>query len=592
MFDRILKINMMKKISILIIILIFTHSSKIISQEASLSISSDYGPYSAGFKSFYKYDKTRSFSIDVNRKTFEDGQTIFRPMQICVWYPTLDNTGSKMKYEDYFLLTLSEIGKIKLTQELKKIAIERYINEEGVDRDILNMELNAPMMAISDANPYDIKKFPVIVYGPSLGSTAFENALLFEFLASHGYIVVSSPSMGPVNREMPVTRESLETQARDMEFLLGFMDTFPNADINKIIVAGFSYGGLSNVFMAARNKSVDAWIGLDPSIHEIYQYFEESAYNDYSNFSLPMLFVNSLGYKDNLPFYNKLIYSDAYIVDLPELQHTDLASQFIKLYGSDSTKVEGYNTMANYILGFLDGVFKKNYEYDKMTSIVFNENDIIDSSFVKIKSKKGLPNVDQLLAENEGILKNKEDLFSFLNSTLSIDGNSIYPENVIQKLIFISTENGLKERANELMRWYQEHYPNSFHKIVLEKIDFNKMMKMFIEIYKINSNECKFTYVELNHTGHILSMGDRKQEAIEYFELNTQLYPENYQAYFNLGIGYFRLKDIQNAIVNFYRCLELNPDERFKSLATDMLEKCKLENQSLINSKLKLANCS
>lgn len=562
----------MKTISLLFIMVVAS-SINAISQESSLHIFADYGPYSVGFKTFYKYDKTRSFSIDVNDTIIDTGKTISRPMQICIWYPALGTKRNKMKYEDYFFLILNETGKVKETEMLKRKTIEKYIKNEGVDKGILSTELNASMRAVCDAQPINSEKFPVIIYGPSFGSTSFENALLFEFLASHGYIVVSSPSMGPTDRGMSIEKIGVETQARDMEFLLGFMHEFSNADINKIIVAGYSYGGLSNVFMAARNKSVDAWIGIDPSIHEIYEYFKESPYYEYTNFSIPMLFVNSLGYMNSLPFYDKLIYSDAYVVDLPKLAHTDFASQFIKMMGVNATNEKGYTIMVDYILGFLDGIFKKNYDYQEMKNIVFNERDI-DSAFIKLRSKKGLPTIDELFAENKDLLKNKATLFSFLNSTISKDSVTIYPEADIQKLLFIASESGLKTRTGELMEWYMNNYPGSFHAKVLKWIDFNKMTEMFIEIYKINSNECTFTYGELNHTGHILLMGNRKQEAIEYFKFNTILNPKNYKAFFNLGIGYFKLNDFNNARINFKKSLDLNPDSSYRGLANEMLLKC------------------
>ena len=563
----------MRKTSLLILILFFASQSKSISQESSLNISADYGKYDVGFKTFYEYDKTRSFSIDVNRKTIEKGKTISRPLQICIWYPALNEGKRQMKYEDYFYLITQETGKINLSEELKCETIDEYIKNEGVEGSILKNELNALMKAVAEANPNNEKKFPVIVYGPSFGSTSFENALLFEFLASHGYVVVSSPSVGPVGRAMSIEKVGVETQARDMEFLLGYMHEFSNADIDKIIMAGFSYGGLSNVYVAARNRSVDAWIGIDPSIHEIYEYFEESPYNDYSNFSLPMLFVNSLGYMNSLPFYEKLIFSDAYIVNLPKLAHQDFASQFIKVQGANATRIKGYTIMAKYLLGFLDGVFKKKYDYEKMKNIVFNEENI-DSSFINIKSKKGMPTVDELLAKNKDILKNKDELFSFLNRTLSKDGITNYPENELQKLILISSENGLIDQTYELMEWYKNYYPNSFHEEVLKWVDFKKMTDLFLEIAKINDDECKFSYGELNHTGHILLLRGKKQEAIEYFKFNTNLNPKSYKAFFNLGYGYLDVEDFKNAKVSFNKALELDPDPRYHGLIKEMLLKC------------------
>ena len=46
----------------------------------------------------------------------------------------------------------------------------------------------------------------------------------------------------------------METQARDVEFLIKEVVKFPIADHNKIAAIGFSFGGLSNVLAQIRNK--------------------------------------------------------------------------------------------------------------------------------------------------------------------------------------------------------------------------------------------------------------------------------------------------------------------------------------------------
>lgn len=138
----------MKKTNLLILILLFASQSQSISQESSLNITVDYGQYDVGFKAFNEYDKTRSFSTDVNSKSVEIGKTISRPMQICVWYPAIDAEKTQMRYSDYFYLMTQETGKINLTEELKNKTIDEYIKNEGLDRSILENELNASMRAI------------------------------------------------------------------------------------------------------------------------------------------------------------------------------------------------------------------------------------------------------------------------------------------------------------------------------------------------------------------------------------------------------------------------------------------------------------
>jgi tetratricopeptide (TPR) repeat protein len=544
-------------------------------QESSLSISEPYGDYGVGFQTLNTFDKSRSFSFDINRPGLGPDKTIFRPIQTCIWYPAEASGKSPMKYSEYFFLMAHETGKIGLSKTVKDSLLDNFLKTEQVDVKILEKELKVNMRAIKDAPPNTAQKFPILIYGPSWSSSAYENALLGEFLASHGYVVISSPSVGPEKRDMPISRIGVETQARDMEFLLSIVDTLPNADADRITIGGFSLGGLSNVLIMARNSSVDTWIGIDPSIHEAYDFFEDSPYEDYRRFSKPTLFINSLGYMNELPFYDKLVYSDAYVVNLPQLEHTDLASQFIKLFGSNDTKenvaikVRGYNLMTRYILAFLNGVFRDKLNYSDMTSKYFDSNKI-DPSFVQIKTKKGLPKVDVLFdrfKNNKG-----KGLVPFLDSTVSEEQNIVYPEADLQRLIYLTAQNDLSQTSKELMAWYQSNYKEAFHNKVLKHISFDQMLELFLEVYRTNE-KCDFDYYQLNHTAQLLSMGGNGEESLKYFILNTQLHPTNYQAYFNLGIGYFRMDDFDKARINFKRCLELNPDERFKSLANDFLSK-------------------
>ena len=358
-----------------------------------------------------------------------------------------------------------------------------------------------------------------------------------------------------------------------MEFLLAQMHEFPNADTDKLAVAGFSLGGLSNVLMMARNKTIDAWIGMDPSIHEAYEFFSESPYEDYSRFTKPMLFINTIGYMNALPFYDKLIYSDALMVNLPQIEHTDLASQFIKLYGnpedleSVNKKAKAYEMVSKYTLTFLNNVLHKNSNYEALRQNVFSSNNA-DTSFVQTRSKKGLPPVGQIILE-----KNPQDIITLLNTTINEKGVSNFPITDLQKLIFLAFERDELEKASQLMHWYQSSYGGTFHERVLEHIDFEEMLSKFPLLYKDNQG-CQFTYDEVNHTAHVLSMSGKGEEALDYFILNTKLNPESPKAFFNLGIGYYRTKDLANAKTNFKKCLELGPDSRYKNMAEDLIKEC------------------
>jgi tetratricopeptide (TPR) repeat protein len=56
-------------------------------------------------------------------------------------------------------------------------------------------------------------------------------------------------------------------------------------------------------------------------------------------------------------------------------------------------------------------------------------------------------------------------------------------------------------------------------------------------------------------------MGNGKiEQAIEIFQLNTELYPESANAYDSLGEAYMKNGDTEKAIKNYEKSIELNPE--------------------------------
>ena len=179
-----------------------------------------------------------------------------RPLQTLVWYPAQKSGKNRMTVEDYseLLATETSFDKPKLSgSEFKSWT------------DGMKPTLNDSLWAVRDAIAVNAK-FPLVIYAPSFSAMSWENADLCEYLASHGYVVVASPSMGATSRAMTADLEGIEAQARDISFLIGYARMLPDADMSEIAVAGFSWGGISNLFAAARDNRIDALVALDGSM--------------------------------------------------------------------------------------------------------------------------------------------------------------------------------------------------------------------------------------------------------------------------------------------------------------------------------------
>jgi tetratricopeptide (TPR) repeat protein len=214
------------------------------------------GPYAVGVRVVEQYDYSRAYhsSTDILGKPYTGERA--RPLQTLIWYPAIKSNKQPMTVGDYanLLKTETDFTAVELPAERKKLWID------GMSR-----TLSSPLWAVRDA-PEISGHFPVVIYAPSLDASSWENADLCEYLATYGYVVIASPDMGANKREMTQDVKGPSAQAQDISFLIGYAHSLANTDMSEIAVAGFSWGGLSNLFAAARDSRIDALVCLDGSL--------------------------------------------------------------------------------------------------------------------------------------------------------------------------------------------------------------------------------------------------------------------------------------------------------------------------------------
>jgi len=468
-----------------------------------------HGTYNVGFKNYQKTDATRTY-----KKVFHwTNKSIPRPISISIWYPSTEVTENKTTI-------LSYLEVFKAEQEWEHLPNEHLLNwfKYPVNNEHNNAILNTTTHAFQHNNVAN-GKFPVIIYAPSYEASSIENFVLCEYLASHGYVVISSPSRGADTKYFTGgTEKDLEAQARDIEFLLQEVLTLPYVDSEKIATMGFSFGGLSNVLAQMRNDDIKAIVSLDGSIRYNYKTLKTSPFSDITKVDVPFIHMAQKEIPEavlktdkidpelntEFEFYDSLVHSNAYKLKFHDLTHSNFSSFGIlfrprdkRQDKSDKKILASYKLVSNYTLHFLNAYVKED-----SNSLQFLENtpkqNGISSELLSKTFKKALP---------------KPFTFQDFNDLAA------------------------KQQYKNLESLYQK---------VLEKHPNLELAEW-----------------KLNNLGLQLTFNPKtSSQGILVFKLAVYIYPTSANLYDSLAEAYLFMNDKKNAIFNFKKSLALNPENQ------------------------------
>ena len=249
--------------------------------------------------------------------------------------------------------------------------------------------------AIKNAPPTG--RFPLIVYAHIAPSG---NNIMCEYLASHGYIVATIPWKGTWEYNLDVGLTGVETQIKDVEFVIGLLRREPNVDGQKIATIGMSFGAISTLGLQSRNSDVDALISLDGGIGSAFgaAVVQRTPYYNLSRISAPVLHLygsNVAG--TDLTFLNSLKYSRRYFIAFPGMRHADFTNTGMLEHLMPGTKNKpsgdsklGFEWACRYALHFLNAYLKVN-----SSSLAFLENapdrNRVPNGILTAETKTSLP---------------------------------------------------------------------------------------------------------------------------------------------------------------------------------------------------------
>ena len=255
-------------------------SSLLIGQTSLEAIAFENGSFQVGFTHYMLTDSTRTYRRESDWST----RNIPRPIPVSLWYPSTHTKGGEPRQ----IIDYMEI--LKEEEEWENLPNEFILNWFYYPNTPENRQhLPELTNAFNDLPPAK-GSFPAIVYAPSFQASSIENFALCEYLASHGYVVISSPSRGTETRLMEGgTEKDMESQARDIELLVKVVGQLPYVNPEKIATMGFSFGGLSHVLSQMRNEGIKAIVSLDGSIKYQYQTLKKSPFFNLEKVDVPFI---------------------------------------------------------------------------------------------------------------------------------------------------------------------------------------------------------------------------------------------------------------------------------------------------------------
>lgn len=459
--------------------------------------------YGVGFK----YFKTR----DNSRKYFIRHDTVNRPMLIHFWYPSQNNSEIKyMSFKDYIDLIAIRDDLYKEQNEIKNLSeafIDAYLVfskiKFGIDTSITTKEvLNSPVKATYNAKPVN-DKFPLIIYAPSNSKSTSQNHIMCEYLANHGYFVISVGSAGYQALKRDDEIKAILAQVCDMEFIVRFVRDSLKIDYSGIGLLGFSSGSMATVIYQMRHPEVKAVVSLDGS-HEYSSYIKLCEIEGFDLFKAnkPYLMFTS-NYKDFsiYPYYSSITARDKYLYRMPFLDHNGFISywkQFDNCSKGSQVNVlsESYDILCKQVNEFFNVTLKSNLLNSKGFEVSNNhliQKDTVDYSVISDLLnqiiKEGIENSMLEMKSNDNLYKAKDKMINILGRMFIV-----VDDQIASKIFLTNSEihpNSWESYYNLAYLYKERNEINSAIAAIKRAKDINKdnndIQDLYDEIMRINT---------------------------------------------------------------------------------------------------------
>ncbi len=350
-------------------LLIFSH--RFTAANAPLWGSLKAGPYKVGFKLINVADYSRSSFTKPGDNDPLQSHDRGRQIRIYLWYPVSSSVSKPpMLFEKYVLSSIEDFGPHQEAQSDIFECVELPLVRGLLKENLIDL-LQKPAAAIQKA-PVADGLFPLIIFGQGLYyESPITHAVLCEYLASFGFVIATSPLMGTHSYLVDLNIIDLETQVRDMEFILSHCWRFRFVDKNRLGLIGFDLGSMSSLLLLMRNTDIDVFTSLDSGImfkHNT-ELLKQSPYYCPEKLRIPIMHITrtkteneNMNVIEDHSLFESAVYADISLLRFENMRHVDFTSYVT--YGMEKAvpfywgaargnPKSSYELMCRYILNFL-----------------------------------------------------------------------------------------------------------------------------------------------------------------------------------------------------------------------------------------------
>jgi len=450
--------------AIFLLILVLGLQTNLLAQTSPLWGDLKPGQYAAGFKTIERYDFSRTFRSHYGYfGEIVPGENA-RPIQICLWYPAQKSAeAASLVLGEYAFPYPEDQDFFQVITATQQRELQRLAGLFGNNRGLMLDASNIEMGAIGNAAPAE-GKFPLIVYFPNLMSSISDNLVLCEYLASHGFVVMTTHMVGTGGLNPGINQIDFETVIRDKEFALANILDLDFINMDKIGSFGVGGGGLASLILQMRNFNIEAvasLAGWNISADRI-EFVNQIQHYAINRMAKPLLQVY---YEDdqlfNLDLVDSLKYSDRYLVKLAEApaggftSYPAIQSYMDTLNVTKTISRPNYDLTCEYLLEFYDL-----YLNNKDIELSFTNDKAAPMEFEFNEAMELPPTSDQFVGiiQSQGGQKAVELYYKFNESD---PGSITFPEATINFVAYQAMQRGQNDDALALFKLNANTYPNS-----------------------------------------------------------------------------------------------------------------------------------